>query len=92
MGAGDGDARGDDVNFFLNNVLTYRDKRLRGVGPILLGLLSFYAVCSLGAVSNVGVTSVMFDRDYSWWMAAIGGIAVGLVWNNVMTATFTCRR
>lgn len=79
-------------NFFLNNVLTYRDRRLSGVGPILLGLISFYAVCSLGAASNVGVASVMFDRDYSWWMSAVGGIAVGLVWNYVMTATFTWRR
>jgi dolichol-phosphate mannosyltransferase len=79
-------------NFFLNNILTYRDKRLRGAGPILRGLASFYAVCSIGAVSNVGVASVMFERDYSWWMAAIGGILVGLVWNYVMTATFTWRR
>ena len=79
-------------NFFLNNILTYRDKRLRGAGPILRGLASFYVVCSLGAVSNVGVASVMFERDYSWWMAAIGGILVGLVWNYVMTATFTWRR
>jgi dolichol-phosphate mannosyltransferase len=32
-------------NFFLNNILTYRDRRIKGFGPLLLGLLSFYAVC-----------------------------------------------
>ena len=36
-------------NFFLNNALTYRDKRLKGLGRVLLGLVSFYAVCSVGA-------------------------------------------
>ena len=32
-------------NFFLNNVLTYRDRRLHGLAA-LKGLISFYAVCT----------------------------------------------
>ncbi|MHB2166099.1 glycosyltransferase [Alsobacter sp. R-9] len=79
-------------NFFVNNVLTYRDKRLRGVGPVVKGLLSFWLVCSIGAVSNVGVASVLFERDYAWWLSALAGIAVGVVWNYAMTATFTWRK
>jgi dolichol-phosphate mannosyltransferase len=79
-------------NFFINNLLTYRDKRLQGLWPKMQGLLSFYAICGIGAASNVGVASVLFEREYSWWLAAFGGILVGLVWNYAMTATFTWRR
>lgn len=76
-------------NFFINNILTYRDKRLRGLGPVTMGLLSFWLVCSIGAISNVGIASVLFERDYAWWLSALAGIAVGVVWNYAMTATFT---
>ncbi|MFO1147001.1 MAG: glycosyltransferase family 2 protein [Alsobacter sp.] len=79
-------------NFFLNNVLTYRDKRLKGARAVVLGLLSFYAVCSLGAISNVGVASILFNKNYSWWLSALIGIAVGLVWNYALTSTFTWRK
>ena len=79
-------------NFFINNTLTYRDKRLKGFWPIIKGLLSFYVVCSLGAVSNVGVASVLFERNYSWWLSGLAGILMGVVWNYAMTATFTWRK
>jgi dolichol-phosphate mannosyltransferase len=79
-------------NFFLNNALTYRDKRLRGVGPVLLGLLTFYAVCSVGAVANVGIADFLFVQDYDWWVSGICGIVVGAVWNYAMSSLFTWRR
>ena len=41
-------------NFILNNFLTYRDKRLKGLA-ILRGLVAFYLVCSVGLFANVGV-------------------------------------
>jgi dolichol-phosphate mannosyltransferase len=75
-------------NFALNNVLTYRDRRLRGA-RLVTGLLSFYAVCATGAVANVGVASFVFERESSWWVAGLAGVAVGTVWNYVMTALFT---
>ena len=76
------------TNFFLNNLLTYSDQRLRG-GKLLKGLLSFYAVCSVGAIANVGIASTVFRNDYSWWLSAIAGILVGVVWNYAMSSTFT---
>jgi dolichol-phosphate mannosyltransferase len=79
-------------NFFLNNALTYRDKRLKGLGPVLLGLASFYAVCSIGAVANVGIADFLFGQDYDWWVSGICGILVGAVWNYAMSALFTWRR
>jgi len=42
-------------NFFLNNILTYRDQRLRG-WRVLRGLLSFYGICAIGATANSGVS------------------------------------
>jgi len=75
-------------NFLLNNVLTYRDRRLRGA-RFALGLISFYAVCATGAIANVGVASFVFEREPSWWVAGLAGVAVGTVWNYVMTALFT---
>jgi dolichol-phosphate mannosyltransferase len=79
-------------NFFMNNFLTYRDRRIKGTWPIFKGLLSFYAVCSLGAVANVGIANVLFERDYAWWLSGIAGIAVGVVWNFAATSIFTWRR
>jgi dolichol-phosphate mannosyltransferase len=79
-------------NFFLNNILTYRDKRLRGFGRLLLGLVSFYAVCAVGAVANVGIANFLFVQDYAWWVSGICGILVGAVWNYAASALFTWRR
>ena len=79
-------------NFLLNNVLTYRDRRLTGPGPLLLGLLSFYAVCSVGAIANVGIANFLFVQHYAWWVSGICGILVGAVWNYAASALFTWRK
>jgi dolichol-phosphate mannosyltransferase len=79
-------------NFFLNNVLTYRDKRIRGFVPLLLGLLSFALVCSVGAVANVGIANFLFVQDYAWWISGFCGVLVGAVWNYAASALFTWRR
>ena len=79
-------------NFFANNVLTYRDKRLRGLWQVTGGLLTFYAVCGIGALSNVGIATVLFREAYSWWLAGLAGILVGAVWNYAASALFTWRK
>ena len=79
-------------NFFANNVLTYRDKRLKGVWQLTRGLLTFYAVCGIGAVSNVGIATVLFREAYAWWLAGLAGILVGAVWNYAASALFTWRK
>ncbi len=79
-------------NFFLNNMLTYRDKRLRGFWPVLGGLFSFYLVCAVGAVSNVGIANALFSSHYSWWLSAVAGIVVGAVWNYAASSVFTWRK
>jgi dolichol-phosphate mannosyltransferase len=79
-------------NFALNNVLTYRDRRLKGLRRIVVGLLSFYLICLVGAVANVGIANVMFSQRYSWWFAACCGVLVGAVWNYVGASTFTWQK
>lgn len=76
-------------NFFLNNTLTYRDRRLKGLWPILRGLVSFCAVCAVGMVANVGIAAVLFQRNYTWWLAATAGMFMGAVWNYTATSIFT---
>ena len=78
-------------NFVLNNMLTYRDRRLVG-RRFLTGLGSFYAVCSLGAVANVGIASAAFAHHYTWWLSGLAGAAVGVVWNYAVSSIFTWRR
>ena len=78
-------------NFFLNNNFTYRDQRLTG-GRMLTGLFSFYAICGLGALANVGVGTMLFGSKYDWWVAGMAGAAVGSVWNYVMGSLLTWRK
>jgi dolichol-phosphate mannosyltransferase len=79
-------------NFTLNNNFTYRDRRLRGFNWIK-GLLSFSLLCSLGAIANVGVSSIFYERDADhWWLAGLAGVAVGSVWNFVATKWLTWRQ
>ena len=77
-------------NFFLNNLFTYRDKRLSG-GALVTGLLSLYAVCGIGTAANVGIASQLFEADRSWWLAGLGGAAIGAVWNYAMSSVFIWR-
>ncbi len=75
-------------NFLLNNLFTYRDRRLRG-RRLWTGLISFYAVCGAGAAANVGVASHLVYGDHSWWLAGLAGAAVSVVWNYAMSSIFT---
>jgi dolichol-phosphate mannosyltransferase len=78
-------------NFFLNNVLTYRDLRLKG-WRMMTGLISFYAICGLGAVANVGVGRALFHDGDAPWLASLAGALVGSVWNFAASSAFTWRR
>jgi dolichol-phosphate mannosyltransferase len=79
------------TNFLFNNMLTYRDQRLYGL-KVINGLLSFYAVCGIGAIANVGIATAAFGEHYSWWISGLAGSAVGVVWNYAASSIFTWRR
>ena len=77
------------INFFLNNFLTYRDLRLRGWG-LLTGWLSFSLACSIGAISNVGISTYLFQENTTgWFSSALAGIIIGAVWNYAVTSVYT---
>jgi dolichol-phosphate mannosyltransferase len=75
-------------NFALNNRFTYRDQQLKGLAWVG-GLLSFYLVCSIGAIGNVGIGSLVYEQFHGWWMAGIAGAIVGSVWNYVASGWLT---
>jgi len=78
-------------NFFLNNELTYRDRRLKG-WSMLWGFLSFCAICSIGALTNVGLAAWLFAAEREvWWAAGLAGALMGAFWNYAMSSLFVWR-
>ena len=78
-------------NFFLNNVFTFRDRRLHGSG-LVKGLFSFYLACSIGALINVALASFLFGQGAHWALAGFSGAAIGAMWNFSMSSYFTWRK
>eukprot|EP01035_Chromulina_nebulosa_P002921 gene2921-3988_t len=67
-------------NFAVNNLLTYRDARLKG-WRFAKGLLLFYLACSIGSIGNVGVASWIYAFHTTAWVAGLAGAIVGSVFN-----------
>ncbi|TCQ00035.1 dolichol-phosphate mannosyltransferase [Sphingomonas sp. PP-F2F-A104-K0414] len=81
------------LNFFLNNALTYRDRRLKGWRQLVDGWVSFAVICSVGAVANVGIAAFLYEmRDGAWAASALIGVLVGAVWNYALSSKFTWGR
>jgi dolichol-phosphate mannosyltransferase len=78
-------------NYAVNNVLTYRDMRLRG-RRWLRGWASFVLACSIGGFANLGVASTVYGLGRGWFLAAVAGILVGAVWNYAVTMMLTWGR
>jgi len=72
-------------NFYLNNLLTYRDQQLQGQAWFW-GLIKFMLACSLGGAANVGVASYLYGSDGLWVLSGLMGILVGLIWNFGVTS------
>ncbi len=77
-------------NFALNNLITYRDRRLSGLAW-WRGLVLFSLACSVGAAANVGVASYIFRGGIGWLPSALAGVLVGTVWNYATTAFYVWR-
>jgi dolichol-phosphate mannosyltransferase len=77
-------------NFALNNEITYRNRRYRGVGKIG-GFLIFAALCGVGAVANINVAAVLYQHNGSWGLAGLAGALIGVVWNYAASNTFVWR-
>jgi dolichol-phosphate mannosyltransferase len=77
-------------NFQLNNAITYRDQRLKGP-RLWRGLLLFMVVCGFGAIANVGIAQVLYERHATWTVAGGIGAMIGVVWNYAISATLVWR-
>jgi dolichol-phosphate mannosyltransferase len=78
-------------NFVLNNEITYRSMRYRGL-RMIPGFLLFALLCSVGAIANVNIAMWLFQTNRAWWAAGLAGALVGVVWNYAASNTFVWRR
>jgi dolichol-phosphate mannosyltransferase len=76
------------ANFFLNNAVTHRDRRLRA-WRLLPGLAVFFEVCALGALSNFALAKLLYSAGWPWHLAGITGMTVSSVWNYSVTAALS---
>lgn len=79
-------------NFWLNNWLTYRDKRLQGWGAMLRGWAGFCLTCAVGGFANVAVATLLESEGVFWALAALAGILIGSVWNYALSSRFVWGR
>ena len=78
-------------NYFLNNSFTYRDKKLQGK-RLIIGLLTFYLVCSAAAVLNVAFANLLYQSNIHWVIAGTAGAFIGAVLNYGLSSMFTWRK
>jgi len=71
-------------NYFINNVITYRDKRLSG-WKLFTGYLRFCALCAIGLAASVAVGSELEAHGMPRLLAGFSGAVSGAVWNYVST-------
>tara|TARA_B100000575_G_C23131960_1_gene656775 strand:+ start:1912 stop:3003 length:1092 start_codon:yes stop_codon:yes gene_type:complete len=80
-------------NFFLNNILTYSDRRKRGI-DMVKALFIFYLTCGLGAFANIGVANFIYNGSIAklsgmWFFSGLIGAFVGALWNYMMSSQIT---
>ncbi len=77
-------------NFLLNNELTYRDRRLKGLA-MLRGFVLFCLIGSVGVLTNVDLASWLYTERQVWWLAGAVGAIMSALWNYAMSTLFVWR-
>lgn len=78
-------------NFVLNNVLTYRDRQLKGLAAVK-GFVTFALVCSIGTLANVGVAQLVYSQPSDWLLAGVAGALMAAVFNYTASSGLTWRK
>jgi dolichol-phosphate mannosyltransferase len=78
-------------NFFLNNVVTFRDRRLKG-WALVRGLATFFAACTLGLLINLSFADRLLAAGLPWYLAGLSGVAISSFWNYGVNTIVTWRR
>jgi len=71
------------INFLLNNEITFRFARLRGV-RLVQGLGLFYLFCAVGLLAQVAMANSLQQMGVHWLVATLAGVLIGSVWNYSM--------
>jgi dolichol-phosphate mannosyltransferase len=77
-------------NFLLNNELTYRDRRLKGLAQ-LRGFILFCLIASVGVLANIDLASFLYSERSGWWVAGLSGAIMSALWNYAMSTLFVWR-
>jgi dolichol-phosphate mannosyltransferase len=77
-------------NFVLNNELTYRDRRLKGLAMVR-GFILFCLLCSVGVLANIDLASWLYIERPVWWVAGASGAIMSALWNYAMSTLFVWR-
>jgi len=75
-------------NFMLNNLITFRSRRLRGM-RMVTGAARFVAACSFGALANILFARALLQGGVEWYVAGFAGIVLGSVWNLSVSSILT---
>ena len=75
-------------NFYLNNIITFRDRRLRGQN-LIDGAARFVLACSIAAWANVVLARALWQSGATWYFAGLVGILFGSAWNLSVSCRFT---
>ncbi len=67
-------------NFFLNNLITWRDRSLHNM-QLFTGLAAFWLACSFGAWADVLFSRALLQPGIHWAFAGIAGMVLSCVWN-----------
>jgi dolichol-phosphate mannosyltransferase len=77
-------------NFILNNEITYRTYRYRGLAK-LKGFIAFAVGCSVGALANIDIASFLYRSNQTWWVAGLAGALLSVVWNYAVSTNLIWR-
>lgn len=77
-------------NFLLNNLITYRDRRLQGT-RMMTGAARFILFCTFGAWANVVFAQALLQGGLEFYLASFAGILLGSVWNLSISSLLTWR-
>ena len=77
-------------NFLLNNEITYRTHRYRGLA-MAGGFLAFALACGVGALPNIDVASWLYSEHQTWWLSGLSGALLSVVWNYAISSTLIWR-
>jgi dolichol-phosphate mannosyltransferase len=78
------------TNYALNNLITFRDRRLRG-RAWWFGLANFYLACALGAFIGVAVGELLHASGRPVWVSGLAAAIVSAIWNFSVNQLVTWR-